>query len=364
MASFIKDSPTEQSVKQQRALAEMLMKKGEQDDPYKTAGKYVVPVSPLNGLAKALSQVAGGYIGKQADEGEKIIKENNAKSIGSILAASGEKPLDPAFVGPPTAAQQAGGGLAGMLAQAGQETQNNPSDALTAFSQQLALKKAEGDIEASKPMTEYQREMLMMRQQDLDNKLAAGPKISVRDEMRMAKSEEAAQAATGVEQLMGEADSILKNYETSKAAPIVGKFGQFTNAIGMAGDDTKKRVTDYESLDKISKDLGIQTLKQFGGNDTDKELQVAIQTNIDPQATVETNMKTVQRKMLAANILQQKPDFESQWVARNGGLNRLDRETGKSFGSEWLRFQKAAIERAGIANAAPSSGEWKIEEVP
>lgn len=172
------------------------------------------------------------------------------------------------------------------------------------------------------------------------------PKISNRDEMRMMKSEEGAQAAQGVEQLASQAQAILKRYETNKAAPIVGKFGQIANAIGLAGDETKKKIKDYESLDKISSELAIKTLAQFGGNDTDKELKISMETNVDPNALVETNEETLKRKIAAAQILQQKPDFEAQWVAKTGGLNRLDPQTGQSFGAAWLRHQKESWRNA------------------
>lgn len=223
-------------------------------------------------------------------------------------------------------------------------------------------------VEAAKPeMTPYQQAQIDILRGNQDIKANKAAEPSFRDQMRMNKSQEAADAAAGVEQLMGEASGILSKYETSKAAPIVGKFGQITNAIGLASDDTKKRVTDYESLDKISKDLGVQTLKQFGGNDTDKELQVAIQTNIDPEATVEANMNTIKRKVTAAQILQQKPDFEAQWVAKAGGLNNLDPETGQSFGSAWRDFQKSTWSQNYPKAPRPEDNDtndgWTIEEV-
>ncbi len=164
---------------------------------------------------------------------------------------------------------------------------------------------------------------------------------SPRDQSRIDVYEKSGQAASSVESLANEASNILSRYETSKAAPIIGTFGQFKNAIGLADQETKSRVTDFESLDKISKQLGVEALQQFGGNDTDKELQVAIQTNIDPSATVESNMNTIRRKLVAAKILQQKPIFAEEWLNKNGSLsNSVDPVTGETFSKAWLRTQR------------------------
>lgn len=162
---------------------------------------------------------------------------------------------------------------------------------------------------------------------------------STRDQMRLGKSVEAASAAGGVERIGTEVQEILGRYNTNKAAPILGKWEQYLNVIGMAD---KQKVQDYELLDKRAKELGAMALQQFGGNDTDKELQIAIQSNIDPGGTVGANAETVGRKVLAAQILQQRPIFEEEWLNKTGSLTEPDPDTGETFSRAWMRAQKAA----------------------
>ncbi len=302
----------EAKYRRQQMLAQSLMKYGE---PRKTevVSGIAVPQSNLQPLADALSYGVGFSL---ADDSNKLAAEDAKARQQFLQSAVSQYGNDPK-----------------MLAQA---LMTQPSTADTGLS-------LYGDAIKGDQMSAYQAAMLGLQNRKFENEVVQqtqNPKISVRDEMRMAKSEEGAQGAQRVEQLAGEAKNILGRYETNRAAPIIGGASRILAATPFASEETKRAATDYENLDKISKELGVQTLAQFGGNDTDKELQVAIQTNIDPSATVETNMATINRKLAAAQILQQKPDFEAQWVAKNGGLNRLDRETGRSFQSEWLGIQR------------------------
>ena len=193
-----------------------------------------------------------------------------------------------------------------------------------------------------------------------DDAEKAPPKLSYRDEIRMAKSDEGAQAATKVERLADEGLDILKNYKTGMLAPAEGWWDKAMVAVGMAGAPTEKEAKDFETVGKIGKQLGTVALQQFGGNDTDKELQIAIESTLDPKALPATNIELLKRQKAGAQILQQKPDFEAQWVAKTGGLNRLDPETGQSFGKAWLKFQRDAWNEAvnpGDAGSATPTPE-------
>lgn len=298
----------EREMKRRMRLAKALQESSQ--TPQAPAGT-VVAQSPWAALARGIAGGIGDYQESKADEMASKDAADRQQFLQSAVQQYGNDPK--------------------MLAQA-LMTQPSTADA------GLGLY---GDTIKGDQMTAYQAAMLGLQNRKLDESMKPeNQKISVRDEMRMAKSEEAAQAAQGVEQIANEAKTILNRYETSKGAPIVGKMGQVANFLGVAGDETKAKVRDYETIDKLSKDLAAKALAQFGGNDTDKELQIAIQSNLDPSAMVETNMNIMNKKLAAANILQQKPDFEAQWVAKNGGLNRIDRDTGRSFQAEWLKAQR------------------------
>lgn len=231
------------------------------------------------------------------------------------------------------------------------------------FKQQEALKRQE--LANSGRLIDAQANYYNSRGDVLDKQAVATPKISNRDEMRMMKTEEGAQAATRVERLADQGLNILKDYKTGKLAPAEGWWNQAMVAIGQAEPTTEKQAKDFETIGNISKQLGAIGLQQFGGNDTDKELQIAIESSLDPKALPATNIELLKRQKAATQILQQKPDFEAQWVAKTGGLNRIDPETGQSFGSAWLRHQKDAWNSAfGQDGDAPSDGAGDASAMP
>jgi hypothetical protein len=72
-------------VKRRQKIAEMLMSQGA--EPLQTnqmAGGYVVPVSPLQGLAKVAQQLSGAYIGRKASEQDAEIRQARQDALASI----------------------------------------------------------------------------------------------------------------------------------------------------------------------------------------------------------------------------------------------------------------------------------------
>lgn len=149
--SFFTPNNNAESIARQRKLAELLQAQSlQQDDPAKMAGGLVVPQGTLSGLNKLGAALSGAYISKHADDSQKELEASKAQGLARVLQAGNDKATDPNFVGPPTAGQQAGGGMNGMLAQALQESQNNPE--LAPFAQQLMLKDVENKIAKSAPI--------------------------------------------------------------------------------------------------------------------------------------------------------------------------------------------------------------------
>lgn len=56
------------AINRRQKIAEMLMAQGSQPIEQQEAGGYVVPISPMAGIAKVAQQLAGAYVGKKADE--------------------------------------------------------------------------------------------------------------------------------------------------------------------------------------------------------------------------------------------------------------------------------------------------------
>ena len=161
---------------------------------------------------------------------------------------------------------------------------------------------------------------------------------SVRDQMRIQKSSEGASSAASVERLSNEAMAILKRYPTDKATKIRGQTAAWYDVF--SDNPSQTEIQDYQSLARISNDLGAIGLQQFGGNDTDRELQIAISTGIDPNNVTGANMNAASRKLLAAQILQQKPIFEEEWLNRAGSLTAPDPQTSETFSRSWMGIQK------------------------
>ena len=80
------------AINRRQRIAEMMMAQGQ--EPMETnqmAGGYVVPISPLAGVAKVAQQLAGTYMSKQADKQQ---AEINRKKVASLVDATRGGNLD------------------------------------------------------------------------------------------------------------------------------------------------------------------------------------------------------------------------------------------------------------------------------
>lgn len=170
---------------------------------------------------------------------------------------------------------------------------------------------------------------------------------------RSAKMSESSNSALG---LLNQADLLYGKYNSSRAEPILGKASRLAAAVGI-GDP--KRASDYEIGEQISKDLGVIKLGLIGGSDTERELQVAIDTSPSPDKTVETNKKIIENSRRAIEILQAEPDFKSEWVEKNGSLLAKDIETGERYGSAWRKYQRENFTKENPQNE-PRTDESKV----
>jgi len=73
------------AIARRQRIAEMLMAQGAEPlDTNQVAGGYVVPVSPLAGIAKVAQQLSGAYIGRKADEREAKLEQDRANALVGV----------------------------------------------------------------------------------------------------------------------------------------------------------------------------------------------------------------------------------------------------------------------------------------
>lgn len=231
-----------------------------------------------------------------------------------------------------------------------------------------------GDAIKGDQMTAYQAAMLGLQGQKFNAEYPVDPrtgmpkkeqKMSVRDEIEISKARDASDKATSTLNQINAITPILQRYETSKATPAIGFVGQIANAVGLASPETQNKIKDFETLTAASKKLGVEALQMFGGNDTDKELRTAIETEFSVTDLPATSLEKLNRQRAAISVLEQKPAFMEEWVQKNGGLNRPDFETGETFTTAWKRTQKELYRQTlGMAanSTAPASNPALSQE--
>jgi len=73
------------AINRRQKIAEMLTQQGQQPlETNQVAGGYVVPVSPMAGVAKVAQQLAGAYLGKKADERQTALADKKLADVASI----------------------------------------------------------------------------------------------------------------------------------------------------------------------------------------------------------------------------------------------------------------------------------------
>ena len=166
-------------------------------------------------------------------------------------------------------------------------------------------------------------------------------KLSEQDAKQLQSSREASGKSERAGDLLNRAKEVLPQINTGMGTNLVKLLNQGLAALG--SENAENRASLLEEFDSISKELGAQSLQLFGGSDTERELEVAIQTNPEPGKTDTANKRITQRKLRAIEILQSKPDFESEWLQRNGALANPDVTTGEFFGKAWKRYQRESF---------------------
>jgi hypothetical protein len=170
----------------------------------------------------------------------------------------------------------------------------------------------------------------------LDKRKKGGGDISNVDARSIDKSMTNSSNANSAMLLLDQAEALYGKYQSGRDEPISGPAARWASI----GIDDKQHAENFEIGNQISKDLGVIKLGLIGGSDTERELQVAIDTSPSPDKLPSTNKKIIDNQRLAIQILQAEPDFKTEWVAKNGSLSKLDADTKEPYGKAWRRYQK------------------------
>ena len=182
--------------------------------------------------------------------------------------------------------------------------------------------------------------------------------IQMGDQRAVSKADEQAQAGSRAFDALNEMAEIMTRYKGSLIAPEIG-FAQRT-AAAFGSEEAAKKVQDYERLQQLAATVGIETLSQIGGNDTERELAVAISTAFDPRNLTESNLPLIRLKAAAAKAAIERPAEMSEWVARNGSLMRPDEKTGETWYQYWNRRQVGIKKEFGLkesGNLRPNNNQ-------
>jgi hypothetical protein len=78
-------SEEQAAIDARKKIAEMMLEQGQQPlETNQTAGGYVVPVSPMAGIGKVIQSLAGGYIGRKADEQSSALQDKKLADLAGI----------------------------------------------------------------------------------------------------------------------------------------------------------------------------------------------------------------------------------------------------------------------------------------
>tara|TARA_R110001599_G_scaffold205061_1_gene402236 strand:- start:271 stop:2127 length:1857 start_codon:yes stop_codon:yes gene_type:complete len=101
-----------------------------------------------------------------------------------------------------------------------------------------------------------------------------------------------------------------------------------------------------EAAIALSSQMGAERLEMFGGNDSERELLVALAMAPGVDKSIAGNRRIIKNNKIASQVLRSKVNLIQSWSANNGGLSMLN-EDGKSFQDEWSSYQKRKFKELG-----------------
>jgi len=110
--------------------------------------------------------------------------------------------------------------------------------------------------------------------------------------------------------------------------------------------ELKDQVGMRESAIALSSQMGAERLEMFGGNDSERELLVALAMAPGVDKSIAGNRRIIKNNKIASQVLRSRVDFMEKWVSQNQGLSRVNKD-GQSFASAWSKHQISEFKRLG-----------------
>jgi len=101
-----------------------------------------------------------------------------------------------------------------------------------------------------------------------------------------------------------------------------------------------------EDAISTSSGMGAERLEMFGGNDSERELLVALAMVPGVDKSVAGNRRIIKNSKIAAGILRSKYGFFTDWQRSNGTLSAVNKE-GESIAEAWSKYQMDEFDRLG-----------------
>ena len=327
-----------------RKLLEQELKRAGQITQSAVSGEGFDPRGGYGVLAAQLGTAAiGAFAEKKARDKLMQQEELRKQKMGAVLEKQGLSP-----------------DLADLMSPATQDAfvQQIVKSKLTPTPPKYDIREGEGGFVridpqtgTAEPIKTTQGEQLKSKTKSPETVVNIGDKRTKLDEKILEKSFEAATGSEALTPLLGRAEELVNKLETGPFANVAFKASKLGNIL-TAGAFDPDALKDYQELESISKEFGARTLDLFGGNDSNRELLVAIETNVSTDKKNETNLNIIKRKKIASDILRSKPDFQISWITENGSILEKNK-TGESFAKSWRKYQEKRWKKEGGAIKKP-----------
>ena len=101
-----------------------------------------------------------------------------------------------------------------------------------------------------------------------------------------------------------------------------------------------------EAAIALSSQMGAERLEMFGGNDSERELLVALAMAPGVDKSIAGNRRIIKNNKIASQVLRSRVEFMENWVSENQGLSRVNKE-GQNFASAWSKYQVNQFRKLG-----------------
>ena len=159
---------------------------------------------------------------------------------------------------------------------------------------------------------------------------------------------------------MGQFESLLDNglktggAFTSGVAALESGAVDLMQAAGIGlpfySDEEELQLADQvgmrEAAIALSSQMGAERLEMFGGNDSERELLVALAMAPGVDKSIAGNRRIIKNNKIASQVLRSRVEFMENWVSENQGLSRVNKE-GQNFASAWSKYQVNQFRKLG-----------------